>query len=430
MNYNDFLNKYNNEMFNKINLNRNLIIKSFTEYYGEEYKELIEKRFDNVIFYSFIPYGIENKKDIICKNILNKKIKYTANAIKLTGIDIKNISYKKDLKLDNDISKLNIYDIKDKYNKKYDRYFKALFGDSKLINFNCNIRNFINYTYDQKIKYTKLYYNDNYITNNHIEHLTNASIYCDTLKTILNEIDNKEKNIIDFVILSDYIKDMDKKYNIDITNEVVGNNNKNVEYDLSTINQINNYNNEASCVFVETNNNKMLDITFLPILLTTDIIFFHELNHQIVTSHLANLEYNNIKTVIHKSGLDNTLFTKKSFEELFNQKTSEKICSIFHKHGGRIFNYDDDDIDNTCIYNAFYPLIDDFFNILEEPLKIIRISENHNTLYKYVDKKIFLEYREYVNTIVNVKMYNTNVVPVTKNEYNTCKEMVKKMIIK
>lgn len=54
--YKKFKNKYNNLIQETLNSNKNILIDSFVEYYGEEYRNIIEKRYNEITFIYYVDW--------------------------------------------------------------------------------------------------------------------------------------------------------------------------------------------------------------------------------------------------------------------------------------------------------------------------------------------------------------------------------------
>ncbi len=153
------------------------------------------------------------------------------------------------------------------------------------------------------------------------------------------------------------------------------------------------------------NNDLSERIISFPILQLSEKNIIHEINHAL-TAEVAFLlvETNQNIEEFTKRGLSNDFLSKSKeaiLEELINDKSSEEITKIFKRRGGNLssfcFNIP---LSNTYKFN-FY-LINQFYEIFKNYLKIARISENKNAIIDRVGTENYNNYVDLVNSLYTV----------------------------
>ena len=143
------------------------------------------------------------------------------------------------------------------------------------------------------------------------------------------------------------------------------------------------------------NNNNSIEVVNFPIFLTTDKVLIHEINHVVVRDNMFYID----DCLIRKDGLE--VDSKYSiFEEIINELSARDITNIFHNIGGSVFN-SKFEIGND--YEKLFPIVEPFYNKYKDLLKRVRISINHNELYKYIDKDVYDRYINFINKVFYIK---------------------------
>ena len=141
--------------------------------------------------------------------------------------------------------------------------------------------------------------------------------------------------------------------------------------------------------------NESLDIILFPMIISNDKVLIHEIEHVIINNVLAYITDVNNKVIFVKSGLHVMSEKENIFEEIINERCAVDITKIFHKLNGTIlekkyiFNQKND-------YEIFFDLIELFYQKYCNLLKRVRITENYNLLFKYIDKDIYYEYIDFI----------------------------------
>lgn len=145
-------------------------------------------------------------------------------------------------------------------------------------------------------------------------------------------------------------------------------------------------------------NDEIMDIIFFPMIISNDKVLIHEIEHVIVDNVLAYKIDKSQKKYIVKSGLHVMSKSEKLFEEIINERSAVDITKIFHKIKGTILEkkyivYQSND------YEELFDLIDLFYQKYCNLLKRVRITENYNLLFKYIDKNTYYEYIDFIYKI-------------------------------
>lgn len=140
--------------------------------------------------------------------------------------------------------------------------------------------------------------------------------------------------------------------------------------------------------------NVVKSFVLFPIIMCNDKNLIHEIEHSIVYNMIKNDENN----ISFKSGLFLGKLEDKIFEELINEKSAIDICNLFHNMGGNILEREVHI--NLCnVYDNYLPLVEKFYIKYIDILKIVRISNNYDLLFDYVDRDVYNEYVKYVYQI-------------------------------
>lgn len=313
--YEELKRKYNNLIKQTLDKNRIILIESFVEYYGEKFRYIIEKRYNEITFIYYIDW---NMIDLVVKEFIPK------------------------------------VDNSDKY------------------------VDFINFSRSRR-------------------------------KFHLLKIFEKKNNLPDNLI--------------GVTNTSIVNKNAIVKWLFKALNSSNprSYN--------YGNINHMDRLISFQILALSELAIIHEINHSITRDNLAYLVDDNMSIcAVSKTGLSiditNQNNEEKIIEELLNEKSSKEILKIFKSKGG--------DLSSFCLnipleysYEGNLYLVDDFYTLFEEYIKIARISDNKNELVSRISPR---EYEEFVKTInmyytedsSKIELYKEKALPIIR-------EVVKKM---
>lgn len=389
--------------------NKQLLIDSFTEYYGEQYRSKIENRVNNTIISYYIPSDMISNFEIIINDYLENIFDINAhiiNQLQIEDFDANSISCEID---SYEISKKHInfnYCVRDDRTKEI---LKLVFGDQMIISLPLNdmpIMNYLKLSNIEKQKYIKSLYkkqcNDDNILKTVEEINKNANR--------INYLEKSVKKCYELNLFADiYIKE--KNSSIDV-NFVGSNNGSFVRNNLLIFLSL--FTNESnafckSCYNYVTND--VVNFIFLPIFSCGDIFLIHELNHA-VTSDVLLLTN---EDEIIRNGLiveNDDESANEYLEELVNEFTSSKILNIFKSKGGNI-------LDNEQLFSATIPyedglyIIDDIIIKIEEELKHIRMNGDINKLKYFLGNENYFKLSKYCDKIL--KRY---IIPEKKYKKN------------
>jgi len=78
-----------------------------------------------------------------------------------------------------------------------------------------------------------------------------------------------------------------------------------------------------------------------------------------------------------------------------------EITKIFNNLGGNVLDDKNYKIPLVGLYEKALPLVMPFYNKYKDIIKKARITENSNILYKYIDKNKYLEFKTFINDVIN-----------------------------
>ena len=150
--------------------------------------------------------------------------------------------------------------------------------------------------------------------------------------------------------------------------------------------------------------------------LTDEEVLIHEINHAITRDWILEKRKNNITKLIDKAGLtidDDGDTDEEILEELLTEKSSMKIYEIFKRRGGDLTAFLMGGIYGSVYgYNLY--LVDKFFDIFEEKIKIARMGDNKNFLLESVGRESY-----YLLSRLISQYYVTDGEPISQiKEYN------------
>lgn len=423
------LKKIINETYiNKLNINKELLIKSFVIYYGEKYETYIRNKFNHIIYCWYTSDFIINYYDEIMIHILNECVENTIEILKILGL-IKN-----DLKYDFETGKLINYNnliqldygrIFNTYNEKeqnLDNILKYLFDNNRLLTSDfpqSNLYNFFSLEKKEQHKFANIVFSKNELTNEDLYKIKSAIKYIELIKEDIFNIEKIKEKIIMFSEFSEYahkklhnkMKIIGLKNEFNLNDEVMKNLKKN-------------FLNVEDVSFVSTIGDQYFLVAF-PILISSDYDLIHEINHAITSSLLAIFKENKEEYYLFKLGLFLENENDITFEEIINEKSSIEITKIFQNLGGKIFDNQFFNYEKSA-YKSSLPLINRFYQENKEDLKEARISENRNLLYRNIDKQLYQEYEKFVIQVTSRLKENENET-LTKEEILYAANLVKKL---
>jgi len=415
---------YSQKLKEKLINNKNLIIEAFVKYYGEEYRSFITDRYNEIVFGWYIPNDFNKIYESLLTHIEKLQIFAAKEILFFLGFDVSDCTYDHKLEISTNKNKLPVCYIKNivgKDNTQYDDILYELFGEARSVNINYLETNLFDFTHNystaEKEKLLKRIYKRD-ITSEDIRMFGYAQKMALNYYYKLNSLINVFKN---FSIFNDYAKKQNNNEIFDCTEDFHFYKDSMNE----TISRMNLQNSATSNRWVQLlidNYDNIYDINVYHYIvfilgLTDDANLIHEINHRIVCFILA-ISNNNTYS---KNGISNS-GQYMALEEFLNEKVSLEIAETFEKLGGNIFG-----INNifSCTYRKYFCLIDKFYELLKEPLKKIRMTDNLNLLYKYVDKDIFKQYLIFIQDVYNKR--KVNFFAISEEEIKYANELVDKM---
>lgn len=403
--YLDFKDEYTEKINKRIDEAWPFIIESFVEYYGEEHRNIINERLEDVLFVYYV-------SDFLINYCINE---YIDNIKKLENMN-------KEI--------FKILEIKGTDSEILDNKTKVLefiFGNKCFLNSNLNNLKILSfdkeYEYlandDEKKDFIKELFNKDSLTVNDREKIEKCIEY------ILNNLENvktcekKLKKIIEGVKISRYI------VNTDVYKEYVEEKNSKINnfYELASLKLIGLSTDEAlkynvlknyiyAMILREKNYNPfelslpidddfLVKLIGLPIFLTDDDSLIHELNHAVRTVIIAKKLYNKKNSIfdnyVIKSGINlkNIELFKKT-EELLASISGLEIYNIFRSKYKKVI-FDDNILDEEILENENILLIEKFFNIYRNVINHDSIGTDLELLFSYIGEENFNRLAEFIN---------------------------------
>ncbi len=210
-----------------------------------------------------------------------------------------------------------------------------------------------------------------------IEERINSIMFCWYKHPLLDSFCNK------------YFKNIDNKLIDNKNNEIIGSTYDIKEYKNLLENMLDVNKNILGSNIEFCIGDEIKSFVLFPCILCNDKNLIHEIEHVVVFQALCYVE--DKKYWISKSGLRIQTKEEMFFEELINERSAIDITKIFHDMKCTVLE-NDGYIKISNVYDDYLGLIDMFYNKYSSVLKIARITDNYNLLYKYVDKDIFKQY--------------------------------------
>lgn len=414
--YREVIDKYNKIYNEVITKNRQLLIEAYVQYYGENARDRITSVIDDIfITWNISPIIGQVYDELVTFQIINNRLNYTVDILKLLGINIEKFCCEVGLgKLYYRAGKLCIDPgficgaKEEKTGESYDELLEKLFGKRKIFNFdyeNDVIYNFYKLSSNEQRIVVKSIFNGDEISPEILGKIDSVIEYLDSIK----DKKDYEANYEDIFIVRNHMGNfrLDKRIIKKILSipslKIVGSLDgrydsrrfgKLLEGDIvseSFTLHVTNYDEQECYKF----------ITF-PIICADDITFIHELNHAI-TSDVYGVIDNKVLSrygiSVNDDYFTDNYKTRVNLEEYINQASSLEITDIFHNLGGNLFP--DGEFLKSPIYNGFLPLISSFYETYKEQLKRVRIDGNVEYLFKFIDKEMFIEYLKYINLVTD-----------------------------
>lgn len=190
-----------------------------------------------------------------------------------------------------------------------------------------------------------------------------------------------------------------------------------IKYIIKSNNKITAYN--GTFLYKE----EIVKFIYFDMFLSSDEEIIHEINHYIINNVLATLTMDNKNFLISTNGVSSFGNEKVLFEELLNEKSSMEIVKIFKSLGGNLTWNKELIFKSSNKYKKFLPLVESFYTKYKDILKDVRISEDTNILYKYVDKDIYLKYIKFIDECA--KIYKG--VEIPKEHITLCESLCNAM---
>ena len=447
-----FISKCNDDYNRRINDNKDAIIEAFVEYYGEKYRKLIIRKYNNIFFcWNFSNKTGERYKKV-CDDILNERLNITIQILNRLGFNsipfLDTVSGSITLKNDEVVVYpgriYNVFCEENGYDVSMDGFLEMLFGKNRIFNFEYDsspLYNFFFLSSEEKLFFVRKYFNQNETTPDVLEKIQSAISYMDEIKPYSEKLNEKEKRLVDLSLIDSYLykSPFDRFLNdvIDREARIIGSTDKcllrkhrrELESNISEIQK----DSAFSCFSIPVNEENTA--IYMPYFFVDDYSFFHEINHSLNNSVLGAIERKTYMEPINKNGLTvlpNTEFGV--FDELLNDKISSEIAEIFKRKNGRVFDHYHYS-KNHSAYSYCFPLIERFYQQFKDLIIEARITENSNLLYSVLDKKKFRTYVDFVSgvsrKIIKQIMIDPSFVPeISKDEILKSNQLVDDMILK
>lgn len=146
-------------------------------------------------------------------------------------------------------------------------------------------------------------------------------------------------------------------------------------------------------------NENIIKIIYFDMFCSSDKDIIHEINHYLTTRVLGTLNIDNKNILVQKVGLSEYGNEKVFFEELINERSSIDIFNIFKSLDGYLTLNKKISFNNPNKYEKFLPLIESFYSKYNEIVKEVRISEDSNKLFNYIDKEVYEEFVKFIDYI-------------------------------
>lgn len=406
-----YIRYFNDEYIQKIEHNKELLIKAFVKYYGVEFEDKIRTVFNKTNYFWYVSNFNSDIKKKISRIILDKELVKIKEIAQIIGIKINFNNMRCQLGDINISDKISITSGKiiTTGDKKVDMILETLFGEDKLYkdDKNCPFNQFFLYDYNERERVIEKIFSSEVSYNEGLSKIMQ-------IKEFLTETYPLEKEKLNsylyFYIFEEYIKDnskiigstTDKTMSV-FEKEKIAETVKNIIIDK-----------KISCPFSVTLSEDIPVVAFNA-LLTSDLNFIHEINHSIKSSIFAYKMDDSNVSPIKKSGIciyDNDSLNADILEEILNDIEAKEVTDIFHGMGGNLF---DEDIlkhrfMNSNSYPKYYPLVIRFYSLYKDLIKDASITEDANILYKRINKEKFDEYAKFIDYVY--KNYFDDEIPL------------------
>lgn len=426
--YDKYINDYNNNFFKNLMDKRKTIIDAFVKFYGEEYKEKITQDISCVKTISFMP----KSSQIICTkalrvNMFEEAIQNTYQILYLLGlprIDVITNGEIGKIEEKNGIVKILDSEISEVYNvnkEKIDNLLSFIFGDTNLFNYNYDnniVYNFFSYDEEKQKYIVKKIFNRDNITPDILKRIKSVITYMNDLK---ERTHGDEKYITATILYNNYKKKRNKS---SILKRILGSNSKSIPEDFDNLGD-----DPTTVTYPEDS------YIALPIFITRDDHYIHEMNHVVTSSILAILDDDYL---IEKSGISATntkdiIGSNQSKDnpddtlcELINERMAQDITNIIHEKGTYIFDEAHTyNISMEFPYQTMLPLIEDFYQKYKELLKKVSITDNEKLLYTKIDKEALNDFKNFIAEVY-VKVYHEG-KEITEDEIKKAKYYIEKL---
>ena len=435
MNLQEYFNKFKKkcmETFPKrIKENRTKIIDSFATYYGEKYRSLIEKRFDDIIFVFYV-----SDNDIIgYKNYIERTpIYFTQSALRIFGFD--NINLTEYAEFDgvktNEDGNLFIEPVKINCDdESLSMILKLFFGDQMLLSSDSKDNIFLSFEgkkvgdflNEKQQEILELVYGTSELTE---EVLKTLSWHISGLKQEIAELayfERKAKDNQDLCLLGYYFEGLISNEEISYHDEYIGSSDKRFIKRLDESGHLQNVIEYGKpCFFTVTfEDGSYRRIVSFQLLTNNDNILIHEISHSETSAPSCTIKalYEDDFCEYEKNGLyasiefaDSEYDKIKIIEEILTEKSCDEVRQIFKSKGGNIFDSilakglfaEGQLLEPIDGYRKDFYLIDEFYEAFKEEIKEARITENLNVLVKKVGKENYNKFTEFVSGCCEVEL--------------------------
>lgn len=249
-----------------------------------------------------------------------------------------------------------------------------------------------------------MYYGEEYrnLITNKINDITFCWGITDYFKKVMGTYNKSNNNYSQEVL-----EELDSIKNISLLDDFVCFSNKKFLKYEGVLKEVFNKNSNVTASFLTfIDKDELVKLIYFDMFYSTNSDIIHEINHLVTTTPLSVLEKDEGNMIVQKVGLSSFGCEKVFFEELINERTAIDINSNFNKLGGKLSALDTISFNKKNYYSKFLPLIEKFYIKYKDILKRVRITNNLNELYRYIDKEKYLKYIELINKIVAITKGN------------------------
>lgn len=407
------LEKYNRMYRMSLVQNKQLIIDSFVEYYGEEYRDIITARYNKLIFTWTVDHRTsEFAENWVLSGLMLDCQSISSEILKCLGVDLSHftIDIKQYPKITGEYENVGFtggrYDVVNNDNdENVTSYLKDVFGDDIFYSFdneNTPLYNFEKLDFESQKQFLRRVLKREEITDEDFSNVRKAIAYINSLSEKKKEILETCRDYIDVYRSYTYYKSVSGKKDkyVPRRENIVGTTNPKVLRDLGLL----------CLVLSHTRSNFAADTVVLgkdegvsvvfPTIITSDETIIHEIGHGLVSIPLIfsrKVKVANSGTALMTNNNDiiggNREYNKRlNIEELLNDLAAYEITDTFHKKGGTISLFDEKLIPIGKDYSIYFPLIRSFYEKYKDLIKEARITGSRNLLVNTIGEEKYEEF--------------------------------------